>query len=496
MKKTRFFAFALLGVFAVSLCGCSPTSTAKKASRNITNYSITASLNEDMELSGVEKVSVRNIYGAELGSLCFNLYGRAFREGASVHPWTSLNEGKCFPTGVNYGDMTVDWVKVEGKDAAFGYVGPDNNAVEVELDEILEPDARVTVELGFTLSLASCTHRLGYFEGSVNLGNFYPTLAVYEKGEFNLTPYYATGDPFYSTIANYDVNLTFPSEFNIASSGKLVSCKTAGGVSEAAIHGTAVRDFAIALTKEHSKMGRKVGSCQLTYVGYDGDENIKDCLDVAAKAVEFYGDAFGEYPYETLEVVKAPFVHGGMEYPGLVLISDSITEPQDIARVIAHEVAHQWWYGVVGNNEITEAWLDESLAEYSSVLFFEGHKEYGLTYEELTKEAFAGYVVYADIVSAMSGLINTSMLLPVWKYNGDYEYSYMIYVKGVLLFDEVRELVGKRKLEQGLKKYYLTYKFKVATTDGFIHTFTKVAGKGVDKVFDSWLSGAAIVGTI
>ena len=102
------------------------------------------------------------------------------------------------------------------------------------------------------------------------------------------------------------------------------------------------------------------GIC-VKYVGYFSDENINDCLDISKEAVAYFNDTFGKYPYKTLTISKTPFMFGGMEYPGLVFISDSIEDEIEYKKVIVHEIAHQWWYSVVGNDESKEAWLDESL---------------------------------------------------------------------------------------------------------------------------------------
>jgi aminopeptidase N len=66
-----------------------------------------------------------------------------------------------------------------------------------------------------------------------------------------------------------------------------------------------------------------------------------------------------------------------MEYPALVMISDNIGEHISYEEVIVHEVAHQWWYSLVGNDQINYGFLDEGLTEYSTILFFENNPEYG-----------------------------------------------------------------------------------------------------------------------
>ena len=183
-----------------------------------------------------------------------------------------------------------------------------------------------------------------------------------------------------------------------------------------------------------------------------------------------------------------------MEYPNLVIVSDAITDADELSKVIVHEIAHQWWYGLVGNNQVSEPWLDEALAEYSTCLFFE-ENNIGETYAEMIKDATASYMIYVDVIGSLNGKVNLAMNLPVNKYSSEYEYTYMIYVKGVIMFDSLREVVGREKLIKALKKYCKTYAFKVANGANFIEIVKKTCHKDIDGFFSGWLEGTNVVAT-
>ena len=119
-----------------------------------------------------------------------------------------------------------------------------------------------------------------------------------------------------------------------------------------------------------------------------------------------------------------------MEYPGLVMISDTIKEEEELYKVIVHEIAHEWWYGLVGVNETNHAWIDEGLSEYMTALFFKNNSMWGIKYDEIIKDATTSYVLYVDVISSINGKVNTKMNLPVNEYINEYEYTYMIYIKG------------------------------------------------------------------
>ena len=64
------------------------------------------------------------------------------------------------------------------------------------------------------------------------------------------------------------------------------------------------------------------------------------------------------------------------------------------------------------------------------------------------------------------------------------------------MLDNLRQVIGKEKLIKGFKYYYNKYKFKIATTDDFIVSMRKYAGKDIEGLLDSWLSGKTIVGAV
>jgi len=98
-------------------------------------------------------------------------------------------------------------------------------------------------------------------------------------------------------------------------------------------------------------------------------------LRVAEEALEIYTEKLGNFPYPDLDLVIVPLASaGGVEYPRLILIAEKYAfdpESELFAEIVAHELAHQWWYGEVGADQVREPWLDEALATYTSGLYFE-----------------------------------------------------------------------------------------------------------------------------
>jgi len=497
MKK--FLSLCVLAIFCCfstfSLTGCKKSELEKHA-KGLTSYGISAEFNDELkQISATETIVFYNNTEADLEYLCLHLYPRAFREGASVKPYTSLTSATCFPNGINFGDLVVLKVKVNAETKDFELIGEDEDILKIDFGFKLTRKKSIQIEIVFNLIIPNSTHRFGWFDENVNLGNWYPVVCYYENGEFDMSPYYATGDPFFSELANYEVELSYPAKYQLTSTGEIKLEKNNEKIT-AKISAKAVRDFAMCLSGNARVCEINSGKTQIIYMSENTEENQKKYLEISKKAIEYFSSVFGKYPYSTLSVVKTPFIYGGMEYPNIVFISDSIDSEEEILKVIVHEIAHQWWYGIVGNNEVKEAWLDESLSEYSTALFFENHSEYGISYEEFVNEALSSYLLYVDVIQTLRGDVNTKMNLAVNEYQNDYEYSYMVYVKGVIMFDSLKNMVGEKKVVAGLKKYYVENKYKIATTEKFFKAFDEACHKDLKNYFEGFLNGTTIISSL
>lgn len=497
MKK--FFSLLLFACFCFistfSLVGCS-SNELKKVSKNLTSYAISAELDDETkQISATETIIFYNNTGSDLEYLCLHLYPRAFRENAGIKPYTKLTEASCFPNGISFGDLVVLKVKVNAETKDFELIGEDEDILKINFGFKLTNKKSVEIVIEFNLIIPNSTHRFGFYDGNINLGNWYPVVCEFDNGEFDMSPYYATGDPFYSGLANYEVEFVYPSKYEFVSTGE-INVTNNNDKNSAKISAKAVRDFACVLSEKSQISSATQNKIQINYVS-DESQEVKDkYLKLATSAVEYFSKTFGEYPYNTFSVVKTPFVYGGMEYPNLVFISNSIDDEIEYEKVIVHEIAHQWWYAVVGNNEVKEAWLDESLSEYSTALFFEHNPEFNINYDDFVNEALSSYLLYVDVISTLKGDVNTKMNLSVNEYQNDYEYSYMVYVKGVIMFDSLKNMVGKEKVIAGLKKYYQNNKFKIATTEDFLNAFETECHKDLRGYFDGFLNGTTIISSL
>ncbi len=466
------------GLFVV---GCAPSAVLSK-------YTIDAEYDPDAGmLSADMHFDYYNDTENEISVLPFNLFPNAFREGAAYEPVSSVYRSIAYYDGESYGSITVE--SVAGCER-WEVGGADENILFVYLASSVFPEESVSIDISFTVAFAHVKHRTGIAEKVVNMGNFYPVLCAYDEAAgFYECVYYSDGDPFYSECADYDVSLTVPAGYIAAASAAGKTSQRDGKVTYRYTLSSA-RDFALAVSDAFEVTSRQVNGVTVSYYYYD-DGGAAETLETACEAMAYFGETFGSYAYQSYALVQTGFCYGGMEYPGMVLLSDSL-EREDYLYTVVHETAHQWWYAMVGSNQLEYAWMDEGLAEYSTVLFFENRPAYGRTREEMVHAALTGYKAYYSIYNQIFGESDTSMNRNLGTYVSEYEYVNLTYNKGVLLFDTLREGIGDNKFFAGLKDYFSSYRFSVAAPEDMIACFRKT-GIDVDGLFDSFLRGTAVI---
>lgn len=494
MKKKRIFLSLILGFVFVSCFGvffaCKKKGNTFGFSKNLNSYDIEISQNGDA-WTGKEKLCYTNKTGDALSSLKFHLYPKYFEEGGTDYVVAQTKVNEAYPNGIDYAKFDILRVLVDGIDIAVKYAGEMSGVLVVEFPNKLLPEETSKIEIEFSFELPIGEHRFGYGDNSINLCNFYPIACVYESGDFVVSPYNSNGDPFCSEVANYNVIITADKNFVVAGTGNVAGETIHGDKKTTCFDAVAVRDFALALSEDFEIVSKNAGKTLVSYYYYE-DEYADESLQAGVDAINTFSRLFGEYPYSTFNIVKTGFVHGGMEYPNLILVSDDINNLDDYLNVIIHETAHQWWYGVVGNDEYTYPWLDEALTEYSTCLFYDYNDGYNLNMKDMVNVCHENYALFVSVYTDVLGSVDTSMRA-VNLYATEPEYTYCTYVKGVLMFDSLEKLVGREKFLKSLKNYYKNMQFLVSKPENLINSFNFVCKTNLNNFFDSWTMGKVVV---
>lgn len=421
-----------------------------------------------VRVTGLERVRYVNSSQDVLRSIVFRVYPNSLA-GRSI---LTVSEAKI-------GEQTV---QPEWADA--------DSVLQVPLPEDLQPGQSVEVTLQFALELPSDLEinygRLGDLDGTIVLSAFFPLLSVYKQGNWWSAPPVPQGDPAYSEVALFSVTLTAPIELKVASTGvTLASVDQGNGMTQYTIATGPVRDFSLALSRDFERLSAARNGVMVNVWSAPGNGKTDQfTLEKTLTALRLFDAQYGPYPLAELDIVEAPISAGGIEYPGLVYLASSLwnREEEFFEVVIAHEVSHQWWYSTVGNDQVSQPWVDEALANYSVEVYY--REVYG---EEAGKSIRDQYQTSLDDYLA-NGAARMPVSLPVSAYD-NYQYGIFVYDTGSLLYSHLREDYGSSRMQDFLRACYAQYRYRIMHTEDLRRMVTEFFGPDAQAFFDQWVYG-------
>ncbi|HHV74492.1 MAG TPA: M1 family metallopeptidase [Thermoanaerobacterium sp.] len=451
---------------------------------NRTVYNMDLKYNDkDKTIIGTEVVDFINTDDVNLSEVYMHLYPNAFKDKSKV-PFTKEEMGLAYPNGFKPGYIEINGVTFgKNEKATYSIDQKTGEILKILLPKKLGKGDRISFAIGFKVQIPPSCGRFGYGNNTIQVTNFYPILSVYDQNGWNNDPYYALGDPFYSDVSNYKVKLAVPKGMEVATTGVVKSKTRQGDMDVLNIDAPDVRDFAVVMSSKFKVAEGDVDGIKVKSYYFDEDSGLK-ALKYAQDAIRFYNSYIGKYPYKEYSVVESDFYMGGMEYPNLVFISKDLYSKDNLFNleyVIAHETAHQWWYGVVGNNEVREAWLDEGLTEYTTIMYIERY------YGKATADAVFKSIISGEFYKFSKTNKDDAMVKTLGQFKDWNDYTNIVYNKGAMVFNELRNLIGDEKFKEVLDKYYSEYKYKNATTQNLIDVVDSVTGKDTGGFFEEWL---------
>ncbi len=419
-------------------------------------------------VAGSARVTYCNRTAAPLSELVFRLY-----------PNTRIYASR----------LTIQQALVNGQPAAF-VLEVEDTALRLPLNPPLPPGESVGVELAFTTAIPVnnlvAYRMINYAADVVVLNDVFPLLAVHDAQGWDLMPVAEQGDAVSSEVAFFQVRLTAPREMVVAASGVATGQEEQGGgmATWSFVTGPA-RTVAIVMSDRFEIVETTVDGIAVRsyYLPQDrvGGEAI---LQYAADALRVYGERFGPYPYTELDVVEAPIGAGGMESPGLIMIQDQhYTLHQGYAEfVTVHEVAHQWWYNLVGNHQQAAPWIDESLTNYCVLPYYQQVRG-----SARAAEAKVWYLSGPYELAREAGQ-DLPINLPAGAYPNPIYYR-IVYAKGGLFFDALQARLGDERFFAILRDYAEVYRWGMVTEAELLGFWRVQAGQEVEDLIQQWVLG-------
>jgi len=395
---------------------------------------------------------------------------------------------RLFPNKPSYGsEITLRSVTVAGKEAALDYQS-ERTAVGVALPQPLQPDELVDVEMEYDVTVPVENVRgygtFNYQDGVLMLSSFYAMVAVYEPDGWNLALAPDYGDPVYAETSLYAVEFTAPQAMTVVASGSTTARRdNDDGTTTWTLVSGPMRDLMLVASDRFESSSYAVGYVRVnSYYLPEHQKTGEAVLGYAREGLRAFQQSFGPYPFAEFDVVEGPIYAGGMEYPGLILLADQHYEigGEYLEFLAAHEVAHQWWYSLVGNDQVLVPWLDESLANFSVVYYYE--HVYGTDRASMVFHNYVSSRYSQAREEGRDGVVNQ----PVEAFSPE-QYGAIVYGKGAVFFQELRFKLGDALFLDVLRAYLEDRQYKLATPDDFLRVAEEVSGQELDKFYAQWI---------
>ena len=500
-------------------------------------YKINVALDDKKhQLSAYEEIIYTNHSNATLNELYFHLWPNAYydentflaREYYKTGNWKykafqNIKPGFIDSLDFQVNDETVRWALL-----------PDTiDICKITLNRPLNPGDSIKISTPFRVKIPDASYsRLGHSDQAYYITQWYPKPAVFDQHGWNYFPYLDKGE-FYSEFGSFDVNITLPQNYVVGSTGELQNnpqeeewlnskAKETSGLNEFVTdmsfpasstemktlhyYQDRIHDFAWFADKRFHVLKGDAGipgtSRRITTWSLftNAEPQLwKKVPEILANSISYLSRWAGAYPYNQVTAVDVGYASGsGMEYPMITAIG---TEGYafGLEDVIVHEVAHNWYYGILGSNERLHPWMDEGLSMFFETRYYYTHyakdaslqeenfyragswgKSLGLATLNLKKSNYMAYIYGARKNADLSPDLSSE------KY-GLPAYHEDVYRKTAMGFEHLLSYLGDSSFDVAMNAYYDSWKFKHPEPGDMKKSFEKSTGKNLSWLFDDFL---------
>ncbi len=584
MRMTRLLVPQLLATFVCTGLAASGQTYQSQIENPIVRYKMTAALDAATKtIKGHYTLVWRNHSPDTIPDLYFHLYLNAFKNADSTRMRESnlgrgrrreaLRRWKADAEESKWGWVDVDRIAIVGGadlTPSKTFVHPDDDnasdrtVMRVVLPEPIPAQGSIELSVDFTSKLPRAVARTGYAGDYFFVAQWFPKIGVYEgpgdrgrtTGAWNCHQFHVNTE-FYADYGVYDVELTVPSNLVVGATGFLRNeRRNSGGTTTYNFYQEDVHDFTWTASPHFVKLtrtfewGKEVRGDEIVtwarILNLPADQVALRDVEVilllqpdhrhladryfraAFNSIKYFGLWYGKYPYDTLTVVDPArnSNSGGMEYPTLITggayfwPGEYSSQPEGVT---VHEFGHQFWYGLVGNNEFEEAFLDEGFDTYSTgkvlAVAYPNRCSYTrlfgmpvLLYPwfsvQVPKFPFAGVGEipmgeYFSCVgssepperrdSYLSHAADDDIARNAWQYLSGTSYGVNSYDRTALTLWTLENYLGVDTMARVMRTYHQRWRFRHPALQDFIDTVNEVSGRDMNWFFQQFFYSANLV---
>jgi Peptidase family M1 domain len=385
------------------------------------------------------------------------------------------------------GALTISAARVNDTAVTVQYES-DNYIARIDVPAPIATDATTTVTLDFVTTVPKKGGKdlfgtLYFDKHSISLPSAYPLLANNKGGTWDLAIPNSNGDLVTSPEAMYDVTTTIPNGYTLVSTGTAIATTKTDATQTIRVVSGLQRDFMLSVTNNPHVSAVVDGTTISMYYPNDDVDGANLALGYASTALHLFNTTIGQYPFNELDMVTSNSgSFEGIEYPGIVMYSQDYFNTQpDFEDLVVHEVGHQWFYNVIGNDVQQHAWVDESMTTYTQVLYADS-----VHGTEAGRKAIQMFSSDYDQIRDSSD--DRKLDSPIDAFDED-TYSLISYYKGALYIDAIRSQIGEQAFAQALKTYYANNRYAIVDGTAFLAAAQSACNCDIQPLYNQWVLG-------
>jgi len=399
-------------------------------------------------------------------------------------------EFRLFPNILG-GRMEVSQLVVDGQSVTPS-LDLNDSLMIVPLPTPLDPGKSIVIGMDFAVTVPQTVDKnygvLAYFEDVLAMAHAYPMIAVYDDEGWNAEIPPESGDLTYVDASFFLVKISLPKAATVVTTGTVIDRVQEGDMQTLVVAEGPARDFSLAASASYVETSKNIGEVTVNSYTQKGlEKGAQAALDTGAQAIQAFSNGYAPYPYTEFDIVSTPNQALGIEYPGMVAIASRIYNVDEslggtpvgvyLEATVAHETGHQWFYNLVGNDQLDDPWLDESLTQFATLQYYEDQYGKGAAYG--FEQSLNGRWERVNFEKIPIGL-------PVAKYSGQ-EYSAIVYGRGPLFFVALRDQMGEQAFNSFLKDYTEKMSWNIATPETLQSLAEGHCSCDLDALFQEWV---------
>ena len=530
MMKKRFFLL-LLATFMVSDL---PAEQIAYWHQDVDYVMEITLLDSVRQLSGKTRITYTNQSPDTLTEVYMHLYPNAFQIGSVKYREYLGNYGrgsraKIFKDQLDGYESRIDvhsFSVSRQKENVLSEYNIDDTILKADLSRPLAPGEKMRIDIKWTHHVGEQVERAGYVSGQYNMAQWYPKMVVYDENGWHPDPFHAEGE-FYGEFGTFDVTIELPERFIVGATGVVISGDP--GWSSVVVDTTIdfndwLKNFEETYVEPDSASWRKVHfqaenvhdfawiassnflyehgnwngiDVHVLYNRKNGEDWTREVTKRSIRALQWLTEKFGEYPYP--QVTNTDRLRGGgMEYPMLVM------DGSDRESLIVHEIGHIWFYGILANNEVDDAWLDEGFTTVQTrdyMMNRYGPHGFDLNNDDWVEPYQRRFWQFTNslhgaqwsTVRYITSGNDEPISRPSYLFKNGSSYRQNAYTKPSLMLNELRYILGDSLYYAAMQAYYTEWKLKHTNEERFLSSVENTTKQDLMWFFDPWLHDTRVM---